>query len=208
MNLRDLFAKRLAAELSRVMGRDHLRIWDKAGSSVGRWLGINDRLGLNGVFGLQACYADGTPKEDMTFFSNTVMLVYRTQILADALRDGIAAPTLYFLPIVGPFGSITISENDTMASHAGWAEATGYDEIRQVWTAAAPASQSIHNTASPAVITASGALTISGLGLVIGGTSAKGNTTGTLVAAGTLPGDADKVLAASETLNMTYTINS
>jgi hypothetical protein len=61
-------------------------------------------------------------------------------------------------------GTPTVAAGDTMASHAGWAEVTSYDEaVRQTLTLGAVASQSVNNSASKATFTMSATVTVGGL---------------------------------------------
>lgn len=98
----------------------------------------------------------------------------------------------------------TVAAGDTMASHAGWTEVTAYDEAnRQAFTEAGASSQSLSNTASPAVFT------ISTNGTQIGGAfltsnNTKGGTTGTLYAAGAFTAG-NKDLDDGDTIDVTLT---
>jgi hypothetical protein len=104
---------------------------------------------------------------------------------------------------------------DTMASHAGWQEvaASGTVNTPNVaarlapsFSAAALGTTEVNKATSAAVaytiITNAG--TVKGAFIVINGTSAIANTTGTLFSAGAFSGG-DKVVAVSDTLNVSYT---
>lgn len=91
----------------------------------------------------------------------------------------------------------------------GNTETSTYSEAnRQEWAEGAASSQSVTN-ATAATITASGAVTIYGFGIVGGGTGAttKGDTAGggTLLSSGLFA--SGKTLATGETLDLTYTIS-
>lgn len=100
----------------------------------------------------------------------------------------------------------TIAATDTMSSHAGWTEFTGYDEAaRQTWTEAGVSSQSITNSASTADFTiTSNSSVIAGAFLTT--VSTKGGTTGIL--GPTSAFSADKNGDAGDTLSVTYTLSA
>ena len=92
---------------------------------------------------------------------------------------------------------------DTMASHGGWTEVTGYDEAsRQAITFGAVSAQSVDNSGSKAVITASGSITVGGCGAT--DSSTKGGSTGILTSAGAFTGG-DQSLTIGSTLTITFT---
>ena len=83
--------------------------------------------------------------------------------------------------------SPTIAAADTMASHAGWAEATGYSEsVRQTWSDGGVSSQSVDNSASKATFSINATDSIGGAFLV--SNSTKSGTTGILYAVGAFSG--------------------
>lgn len=97
----------------------------------------------------------------------------------------------------------TLSAGDTMSSHAGWTEATEYDEAtRQQWTPLSVASQTISNT-DPATVTidSGGGLTVAGAFLT--SNSTKGGTTGILWATGLFTAG-DQVLADNQVFKINY----
>ncbi len=82
------------------------------------------------------------------------------------------------------------------------------EALRQAWGEGASSSQSITN-ASAATITATGAVTIYGIGIVGGGSvpTTKGDVGGGGTLFSTALFGAGKVLATSETLDLTYTVS-
>jgi len=103
-------------------------------------------------------------------------------------------------------GSPTITAADTLASHSGWTEVTGYDETARptvVWGTVA--SGSVDNSANKAVFTINASATIGGA--FIATDSTKGGTSGVLYGAGAFTGG-DKTLSAGDTLNVTVTASS
>lgn len=180
---------------------DKLRHRDRVSASA-HYKGMQAApLMLEGLIGIRHRDKHGRIISDWEWSQNTVMETWRTAVLERAYRTPQATPVFFFIPI--DLTSFTaIAAADTLASHAGWLESTDYDEAtRQAWTPGAAAAQSITNP-TPATITATAGFTCHGLALVAEN-STKGNTaTGILVSAGVLA--ADKILAAGETLDMTY----
>jgi hypothetical protein len=86
--------------------------------------------------------------------------------------------TAWYVGLISGTGSTGLAATDTMGSHAGWTEATGYSEsTRQQWSPPAASSGVVLNT-SPLTFTANATGTIRGVFLA--SNSTKGGTTGTL----------------------------
>lgn len=120
------------------------------------------------------------------------------------------------IPYLGLISSVSYTTGpaagDTMSSHSGWTEAGNanaptYTSPRKTMTAAwgAASGGSMVSSAQSFAITGSG--TIKGAFLNIGGTSAIDNTTGLLYSAATFS-NGDKVVASSDTVNVTVTLNA
>lgn len=109
--------------------------------------------------------------------------------------------------ITGPGSGTTYIAGDTLPTHAGWTEFTNYSGTRKAVTfgTATTADPSvIDNSATPAQFVISG-----GGGTVAGAflcTVASG-TAGILFSEGDFTGG-DKIVAASDTINVTYTFNA
>lgn len=101
----------------------------------------------------------------------------------------------------GSFSSI--SNTDTISSHAGWLEATGYSEsVRQTWGAGTASSQSITN-ASAATFTISGSAVLNGIFVVTNST--KSGSTGTLWSAGSF--GSPVTVSTSDVIKITYVLS-
>lgn len=113
-------------------------------------------------------------------FDNLVVTLGRNLLLDNSFDDAAAA----FLWYVGLKDTGTVAAGDTMASHAGWAELTIYDEAnRQAWTKNGVASAgAMSNSASKAVFTISAADDI--YGAFMADNNTKGGSTGVLFGAG------------------------
>jgi len=126
------------------------------------------------------------------------------EILSSTLAGGTQTTTWY----IGLTDSTpTAAAGDTMGSHAGWAEVTGYDEsARQTWTAGSVSGQSVDNSGSTATFTiSSNSTTIGGAFLV--SDSTKGGTAGTLYSIGAFSGG-DVTLSSGSTLDVTATFTT
>ena len=100
--------------------------------------------------------------------------------------------------------SPTPAAGDTMASHAGWATAAGYDEANRIsWGQDSVASKVVTNSTS-ADFTMDGADTSIG-GAFITTNNTKDGTTGTLIAVKAFTGG-NKTVADNDVLQVTYTI--
>jgi hypothetical protein len=101
-------------------------------------------------------------------------------------------------------GTPSFAAGDTMASHAGWAEVTAYDEaVRQTLTWGAVSGQSVDNSASKAVFTIDTNNTTIGGGFATTN-STKGGSTGTLVGGAAFTAG-DKTLDDNDTLSVQVT---
>lgn len=121
----------------------------------------------------------------------------------DVWASGGTQDTTWF---VGLKGTGSVAAGDTSGSHAGWAELTDYDEAnRPAWVEAGVSSQTITNSASPAVFTINASITVAGAFLIALNT--KGGTTGILFAVSNFTGG-NKTLGDNDTLTVTYTLTA
>ena len=95
---------------------------------------------------------------------------------------------------------------DTMASHAGWAETSGYSNAnRPQWTCGAAASRQITNSVT-VDFNINATVTVKGL-FICGGTGAstKGGSTGTLWSAAAF--GSTVAVTSGDVLKVTYTLS-
>jgi len=107
-------------------------------------------------------------------------------------------------------GTPTGAAADTIASHGGWTEVTGYSETyRQTLTLGAVSSQSVSNTASKGTFSISTAVTVGGAFLISGdgGTAKGGSTNGTMYGVAAFTGG-DRSLADGDSLTVTLTLSA
>ena len=106
--------------------------------------------------------------------------------------------TSWFLGLTD--GTPTDAAGDTLASHAGWSEESGYTGNRQACSFGATSGQSIDNSGSPASFAITGTATIGGGFLC----SVATGTAGTLYSVGAFSGG-DRGVVNGDTINLTYT---
>lgn len=138
-------------------------------------------------------------------FDNLITNEGINYLLNAGLHGGTAISSWY----IAPWSTNTTTTVSNTYATPGNTETTAYSEAnRQEWAEGTASSQSITN-ATAATITASGAVTVYGFGIVGGGTGAatKGDTAGggTLLSSGLFA--SGKTLAVNETLDLTYTLS-
>jgi hypothetical protein len=159
-------------------GRFHVLCYDENGDL--KWEEKNDNLVVN--VGLQ--YMAG------------VALTSTTQI------------TTWYIGLWGAGASNNPAAGDTMASHAGWTEFTGYSNATRVsptFTAATLGTgSSVVTNATAAAFSINASGTVGGAFLTSG--SAKSGTAGTLFSGSDFTGG-DRSVVSGDTLNVTYTFS-
>jgi hypothetical protein len=136
-------------------------------------------------------------------FKNLVVTAGRNKYLDATLKTGLAAPSWFVGLITGPGAGNTYAAADTMGSHAGWAEDTGYSNAtRPAFTPGTIASGSVDNSAAKASFSINATVTIAGS--FMADNSTKGGTTGTLLGEGNFTGG-DRAAVNGDTLNVTVT---
>lgn len=117
--------------------------------------------------------------------------------LLDVAFDGGSASGTWYLGIIDNSGFSAVSIDDTLASHAGWSEAS---ESRVAWTPDPAANGSIQNN-TPVTITFVSATTVKGVFLC----NASTGTSGVIFSMVTY--DTAISQGAGSTLNVTFRIN-
>jgi hypothetical protein len=138
-------------------------------------------------------------------FPNDITNQGKNSLFEVYFHDGtqIAAAS-WFIGLISNSGYSALAAGDTMASHAGWTEFTGYSQATRVaWGPGAAASQSITN-ASPATFDINASGTVKGIFVV--SNSTKGGTTGTLWSTALF--SADVPVANGDQLRVTYTVSA
>jgi hypothetical protein len=117
--------------------------------------------------------------------------------------------TTWYIGLYGAASSNNPAAGNTMSSHAGWTEETGYSNATRptcAFNTATTADPSvIDNVGSAAVFNMNASATIGGAFLTSDNT--KGGTTGTLFSAADFAAPGDRTVANGDTLNVTYTFS-
>ena len=134
-------------------------------------------------------------------FENLVVAEGLNKLLDATFKAGLASPAWY----AGLKDTGTVAAGDTMASHPGWAELSGYSEAaRPAFTPGAVSGGSVDNSASKAVfsINASDDIYVG----FISDDATKGGTSGTLYGAGDFTGGA-KSVSNGDQLSVSITLS-
>lgn len=138
-------------------------------------------------------------------FHNDIVNVGKNNIFDVYFNGGTQTPNnSWFIGLISNSGYSALAAADTMSSHAGWTEFTGYSQSTRVaWGSGAASSQSVTN-ASPATFDITSSGTIKGIFVITNST--KGGTTGTLWATGLF--SADVPVVNGDQLRATYTVSA
>ena len=107
----------------------------------------------------------------------------------------------WYIGLIDQSPTPTLVEGDTLASHSGWSEASGYTGNRQAWVDA-NASSKVKGTTTVASFPITGTATIHGIMIA----SVATGTSGILWATGSFDASIDVV--SSDTLKVTYGIRT
>jgi hypothetical protein len=166
-----------------------------------------EKAAATGVYTIQCLDAQGNLKWEAE--SKNLVVNVGLQDMNAKYFTGSAYTATWFIGLYGAGASNTPAASDTMSSHAGWTENTGYSNAtRPVCTFGTPttANPSVAtNSASPASFTINATSTVGGAFLV--SNSTKGGTTGTLYSAADFGAPGDRSVASSDILNVTYTLS-
>lgn len=186
---------------------------DSGGATILRGSLINEVLRLKGQYHAKCFDKNGNLKWEDTI-DNVVTDVGANQLLDSAFGSGpVAGPFLGLISSVGYTGVPVVA--DTMSSHATWAEAgngsnfpnwsTPASNARGTMSFAAAAARAKALSAAISFIIATNGGTVKGCFVVFGtgAVATNNNTSGVLYSAGLFTGG-DKVVAVSDTLQVSY----
>ena len=160
-----------------------------------------------GVYKIQCHDAQGNLKWEAE--SKNLVVNVGLQDMNAKYFTGSAYTAAWFIGLYGAGATNTPAASDTMSSHAGWTENTGYSNAtRPICTFGTPttANPSVAtNSASPASFTINATSTVGGAFLV--SNSTKGGTTGTLFSAADFGAPGDRSVANADVLTVTYTLS-
>jgi len=180
-------------------GSDHA----KAQHQVNKRLGEGAKGG--GVFHVQCFDKDGNLKWEES--CHNLVVNEGLEYMNDIFFAGTSYTATWYLGLVtGPGASNTYAAGDTLASHVGWTEFTDYVGNRKPITfdSITLADPSVATNTTPVQFTISG-----GGGTVAGAflTNAATGTADELFSVSNFTSPGDRVVVATDTLNVTYTFN-
>ena len=166
-----------------------------------------DTAAATGVYKIQCHDAQGNLKWEAE--SKNLVVNGGLQDMNAKYFTGSAYTAAWYIGLYGAGATNTPAASDTMSSHAGWTENTGYSNAtRPVCTFGTPttANPSVAtNSASPASFTINATSTVGGAFLTSNNTV--GGSTGTLFSAADFGAPGDRSVASSDILNVTYTLS-
>lgn len=171
-------------------------------AAIVRGVLLGERIHLGGVYRVECVRPDGTVAWSDTF--RNLVTTAGKNLALDTVLSGSAYTAAWYLSLIDAAGYSAVAAGDTAASHAGWAEFTGYSNSTRPapsWGSASGGSKA--STTTSFNINAGGTVK----GAILISNSTKGGTTGTLYSAGLFSGG-DKVVASGDTLNVTYTASA
>lgn len=164
---------------------------------------LADLINARGRF-IAECYDRAGGLKWREEFDNLVTTVGKNKILDTALGNAAGGAV-----VMGLKGTGAAAATDTQASHAGWLEvglanAPTYSGNRPTPSFSA-ASAGSKSTSAAVAFSMTGAGTVAGCFINIGGLATKDDTTGTLLSAGDFA--ASRTVANGDTVNVSYTLS-
>ena len=186
---------------------DKSRSSDAIGSTVAQGGGFGAAIKGGGVFAVQCFDAEGNLKWE----ASTPNLVVNVGLkdMNDKYFSGSGYTAAWYIGLYGAGASNTPAAGDTMASHAGWTEETGYSQSTRPACSFGSASTAdpsvISNSGSAASFSINATATIGGAFLTSDNT--KSGTSGILFSAGDFSSPGDRAVVSGDTLTVTYTFS-
>lgn len=186
------------------MFQDKFELEQALGLQMVRGRDSKDKLPLKGRFKVQHYDKDGRYINTYEF-DNDITNAGKNSIFDVYFSDATQiAASSWCLSLISLSGYSALAAADTMASHGGWTEFTGYSEgTRPAWGPGDPASQSITN-GTPVTFSINATGTVKGIFVTTQNT--KGGTTGTLWATALFSGDVP--VTSGDQLKVTYTVSA
>lgn len=162
---------------------DSMNFQEQISAQMVRKRSIEDILDIKGFYPIIEHWRDGEKIGEYSL-ENGVTNVGKDYILNAGFNSGTQVATAsWVIGLIDNASYTALAAADTMASHTGWIEFTGYNQANRVaWGQANSSGQSVTN-GTPATfdLTANGTL----VGIFIVSQNTKGGTTGTLWSTGT-----------------------
>jgi hypothetical protein len=179
---------------------EKIKTIDEATASLVAGTGTQEGVQTQGYYTVECLDAQGNVKwaEEI---KNLVVTVGKNFMLNQTFT-GSGYTAFWYLGLVDGASSPTYNAANTMSSHVGWTEFTGYSNA----THPAP---TFNTATSGAIATTPTSFNINASGTVAGAfmttNNTIGGTTGTLFSAGSFTGGS-RTVASGDTLNVTYTL--
>ena len=178
--------------------KEDMKFSESCGTGLAANNAVMDDFNPCGVFKIVCHASDGSIRwEDES--PNLVVNAGKNDLLNQYFRGSTYTATFF----VGLKGAGTVAAADTIASKA-WTEVTPYSNAtRPTYTTVAPTTQTISNSASPAVYNINATSAVSGCFIITNST--KGGTTGTLFSA--VDFATVRNVSSGDTLTVTYNVS-
>jgi hypothetical protein len=190
--------------------KEKINATEQLGVSVAQNSNVLEDMKVTGVYTVSCIGADGIVRWEENV-PNLVVNVGKTDLL-NKYFAGTSYTAAWYLGLVDGGSSPTYNASDTMASHSGWTENTGYSNSTRPAASFGSASASGGGAGSAGtgtISTSATAFNINATGTIAGAflvtNSTKGGTTGTLYSAGSFA--SNRSVLSGDTLNVTYTAN-
>ena len=189
------------------MGIEKAKSTDMVSASVIRGTEPTEQIRAGGKFAIQCFDKDGNLKWESE--SKNLVVNVGLKDMNEKYFTGVTYSAAWYIGLYGAASSNNPAAGNTMASHAGWTEETGYSNATRptatFGTSTTADPSVISNTASPASFNINATATIGGAFLTSDNT--KGGSTGTLFSAADFQAPGDRSVVSGDTLNVTYTFS-
>ncbi len=167
--------------------------------------GFGESAKGGGVFHVQCFDKDGNLKwEDQM---HNLVVNTGLQDMNNKYFKGSSYTASFFLGLItGPAASTTYAAGDTLASHAGWTEFTGYTGSRKAVTFGTPTTAApsvIDSTGSPSSFAITSTATVAGAFIC----NVSSGTSGILFSEADFQSPGDRNVVSGDTLNVSYTFS-
>ena len=184
-----------------MQSKQKLNLRSKARAAVTKNQGVNQKIGLQGVFHVEH-WREGE-LIGVYDFENGIVNVGKDYLLNVGF-NGQAQISTWYVGLINNSPAPTLADADTMASHAGWVESAAYNEANRVeWTEGAASGQSITNSTA---LTFTMNATVTIYGIFVTSDNTKSGTSGTLWSTAAFSSPVSVV--NTDELKVTYTINA
>ena len=189
------------------MLKDISKATDLAVASVSAGRGTTEGFKGGGVFEVKCYDADGNLKWEAK--EHNLVVNGGLQDMNTKYFTGSSYTAAWYLGLYGSGSTNNPAASDTMSSHAGWTEQTGYSQATRpacsFGTATTADPSVITNSGSPATFSINATATIGGAFLTSNNT--KGGTTGVLFSAADFAAPGDRSVVSGDTITVTYTFS-